>query len=201
MKVTAIKQQVNQPHRYSIFIDGRYLFSLSDSALLDHKLVIGQELSDQDLERLNQLSIDDKAYADAVRFSSMRLRSEWEVRNYLKRKKISQGVQIEIISKLINLDLIDDLKFAQSWVALRQSSKMLSRRRLEQELKLKHVRDDIIRIVLASHGENDLEVLKHLIETKRRLPRYRNDDLKLMQYLSRRGYDYGLIKDAMSVDD
>jgi regulatory protein len=198
LKVTAIKQRINQPHRYSILIDGKYLFSLSDTALLDHKLVIGQNLSEQDLEKLNQLSIDDKAYSDAVRFATMRIRSEWELSSYLKKKKISQGVQVEIISKLINLGLIDDLKFAQSWVATRQSSKMLSRRRLEQELKLKHVRDDIIRLVLVNQGEDDLKMLKQLIEAKRRMPRYRNNDLKLMQYLSRQGYDYGLIKDALS---
>ena len=44
MKITDIKAQVRRAGRYSIFVDGKYAFSLSDTALLEQKLKLGQEL-------------------------------------------------------------------------------------------------------------------------------------------------------------
>ena len=44
MKITAIKQQVKRQDRYSIYGDGKYLFSFSESELLNSGIKIGQEL-------------------------------------------------------------------------------------------------------------------------------------------------------------
>ena len=43
-KITAIKQQVKNPQRYSIFVDEKYSFSLSELALINSELKIGQEV-------------------------------------------------------------------------------------------------------------------------------------------------------------
>ena len=46
MKITTIKQQVKNPERASIFVDGKYSFSLSLNELVAEKLKIGQEIDD-----------------------------------------------------------------------------------------------------------------------------------------------------------
>ena len=46
-------------------------------------------------------------------------------------------------------------------------------------------------------GKNELEVLKELIERKRKQTKYK-DDLKLMQYLTRQGFSYDHIKTALN---
>jgi regulatory protein len=56
MKITAIKQQVKQQGRYSIFVEGKYSFSLSDVALLDSKLIRGQELTEQEVRNFQKIS-------------------------------------------------------------------------------------------------------------------------------------------------
>jgi hypothetical protein len=48
MKITAIKQQVKRQGRYSIFVDDKYAFSLSENALLDQKITIGLEIGQAD---------------------------------------------------------------------------------------------------------------------------------------------------------
>ncbi len=86
MKLTKIKAQVRTSGRFSVFVDGKYSFSLSDMALLEQKLRVGQELSADDVKRLKQASTDDKLYGNSLRFVAMRVRSEWEIRMYLRRK-------------------------------------------------------------------------------------------------------------------
>ena len=49
MKITAIKQQVKDQSRYSIYIDGKYSFGLSESALIDSGLRIGTEITAEEL--------------------------------------------------------------------------------------------------------------------------------------------------------
>ncbi|HZL07981.1 MAG TPA: recombination regulator RecX, partial [Candidatus Dormibacteraeota bacterium] len=79
MKITSIKQQVKRAGRYSIFVEGRYAFSLSAASLLDSKLSIGQDLSRQQVRELEQASSDDKLYNNVLRYLAIRSRSNWEV--------------------------------------------------------------------------------------------------------------------------
>ena len=49
MKITSIQVQLKNSGRYSVFVDGKYAFSLSADALLDSRLVSGQEVSESDI--------------------------------------------------------------------------------------------------------------------------------------------------------
>ncbi len=52
MKITSIKQQVKRADAYSIFLDGKYSFSLSGSELLKSGLAPNQDVSVEQLEVL-----------------------------------------------------------------------------------------------------------------------------------------------------
>jgi regulatory protein len=201
MKITAIKQQIQHTSRYSIFIDGRFTLSLSDVALLDSRVVVGQELSSEDLGKLKKASVADRLYANTLRFVMIRARSEWEIVTYLKRKLASPQEIDKIIEKLRLGGLLDDKAFAKSWVENRRLLRSASTRRLILELKQKHISETVISQVINEDVTDERTALKQLIERKRRIPRYRLDNLKLMQYLARQGYDYGSIKDALSDED
>ena len=62
MQITAIKQQVKRTDRYSIYVDGKYAFSLSESGLISGGLVSGQELDAGELKRIKKAAGLDKAY-------------------------------------------------------------------------------------------------------------------------------------------
>ena len=200
MKVTAIKPQVKRTGRYSIFIDGEYTLSLSDGALLKSKLVPGQELDDQGLKQLKSLAESDGLYDRALNYAALRLRSKYEMTMYLRRKKASPALADTILNKLSDIGLLDDTKFARSYADDRQRLRPTSRRKMFMELKSKRVADEIIEAVLSNDESNDLTALRELITRKRKLSRYQ-DDLKLMQYLSRQGFGYGDIKEALQPSD
>jgi regulatory protein len=201
MKITKITAQVKQAGRYSVFVDEKYAFSLSDTALLESKLVPGQELSKEELDKWKQASLDDKVLGRALQYAMIRPRSRWEMESYLQRKKAAPALVELILNKLSNLNMLNDLEFARSWVANRRLLRPTSKRKLQQELRAKRVTDEVITEVLDEDETDESDVLKDLVAKKRQQTRYKDDDLKLMQYLARQGFNYGDIKSALEVED
>jgi len=197
MNITAIKQQERLKGRYSIFVDGKYAFSLSADALLDEKLHNGQELDEQQLKTFKKLSQDDKAYGLALAYVARRIRSEWELRDYFRRKGYEPELADQLITRLDKLGFVNDERFAEAWVSNRRLLKPVSKRRLTQELRQKRIADDIIEKTLAEDETDERQVLRDLIARKRRQTKYQ-DDLKLMQYLARQGFSYDDIKTSLN---
>lgn len=196
MKITAIKQQEKLKGRYSIFVDEKYAFSLSDTALLDSKLFVGQELNEQELKEYKELSADDKIYGLVLRYLAIRPRSQWEIETYLQRKHSSPPLQEKLLNKLSNSGLVNDESFTRAWVDNRRLLKPVSKRRLQLELKQKHVSNEIIEQVLAEDETDERTVLRELIVRKRKQTKYQDTE-KLMAYLARQGFHYGDIKDVL----
>lgn len=195
-KVTDIKQQVKRQDRYSIFIDGKYSFSLSENELMQSGIRLNKEYTSTELEQLKQTAVLDKAYMRSLDMLSRRARSEWELRDYLRRKDYESEIIDQIITRLKKSQYIDDYIFAKAWVDNRRLLKATSKRKLSQELKQKRVEQSVIDGVLAEDGTDELAVIRELIVKKRSQSRYQ-DDQKLIAYLLRQGFSYGDVKEAM----
>ena len=193
VKITDIKAQVKREGRYSIFVDGTYSFSLSQSELLNTGIKIGQEFDEQGLEELKTKAVEDKAMMRAYDLLSRRSRSTWEMHEYLKRKDYPKSLIEKILNTLSNRGYLDDEKFARAWVQSRRQLKYTNKRRLMLELQQKHISQDIITLVLEEDTTDELAVLRELITKKRSQSRYQ-DEHKLVTYLARQGFNYGDIK-------
>jgi regulatory protein len=196
MRITDIKQQVKRQDRYSIYVDDKYVFSFSENELLNLGLRIGQEFEPGELEKLKKTAIQDKAYIRALDLIARRQRSEWELRDYLKRKDYEPDIIEKTVQRVRDAGYLDDKKFALAWVENRRLLKSVSKRRLWQELKQKRVSDDIISEVLAEDEADEREVLRELVTKKRNQLRYQDKD-KLMQYLLRQGFRYDDVKEVL----
>ena len=199
MKITAIRQQQKLKNRYAIFVDDKYSFSLSDSALLENHLNVGQELTREELQDLKRTAESDKLYSKVLHYISIRPRSEWEIVSYLEKNKSPTSLSQEILNKLSKYDLLNDRLFAQLWIENRRLLRPISKRRLINELRIKRISDEIIKETMESDESDELSEIKKIIESKRKQTRYK-DDLKLKQYLMRQGFNYEDIKAAFRDD-
>lgn len=221
MKITKIQQQAKRKDRYSVYVDGKYLFSLSEYQLAASGLRLGKELLAEELEDFAKESQFGKAYERSLNYVMIRPRSEKEIRDYLTRTflypkpksytdktgqrhfkkqtvdtpQVSEMIE-RVMGRLQEKGYINDESFALSWVASRQMHKKPSRRKLEQELRVKGVSTEIIAIVLQKSDINEKDNLAELVAKKRRLSRYQ-DDTKLTHYLLRQGFGYDDIKDVL----
>ncbi len=198
MQITGIKQQQKRSDRYSIYIDESYVCSFRESELLKLGLRVGQELNAAELNALKENAVLDKAYDRALNLIARRPRSEWELREYLKRKDNEPEVIEHTIMRLHERGFVDDADFARRWIANRRLLKPTSKRRLVAELKQKRITEEIIDQVLQEDEADEREVLRELVARKsRRYP----DKIKFMQYLARQGYNYDDIKSVLEERD
>lgn len=198
MKVTKIAAQQKRAGRYSIYVDGAYAFSLSEGALLESGIVSGQELTSEEATVFKQLSQEDKLYSRALNYVALRPRSVWEVEQYLKRKDSPAPLIEQITNKLKKLGLLNDAAFAESFVRDRRLLRSASTRKIKLELQKKHVASEAIEHAVGADETDELALLRAVIEKKRQQTKYREDELRLMQYLARQGFAYGDIKTALS---
>lgn len=197
MKITHIRQQAKRTDRYSVYVDKKYSFSLSDSQIRNSGLKIGQELKPSDIKRWKGESEDGKVLDRALRWLAVRARSEWELQDYFRRKKIEPDTAQKVTKQILSFGYLDDKTFAESWVRNRRALKSVSKRRLQQELRQKKVPSDIIEAVLDEDETTDQNVLADIIEKKRKLKRYQDDPEKLIAYLARQGFSYSDIKQTL----
>ena len=200
MKITKISQQLKRSDRYSVFVDEKYTFSLSETALLDSGIASGRELTAAEVENFKQLSHDDKIYGQSLRYIAMRSHTIWEMQFYMERKGAPPALIEQILSKLTEVGLLDDFKYAASFVKDRRLLRSSSRRKIIAELKKKRISDAAIEAAFAdSEPSDERQALREMITRKRRQTKYQDNDT-LMQYLARQGYGYGDIKTALQSD-
>jgi len=190
--ITALKVQKRNPRRVNVYLDGRYAFGLP--AIEAARLQRGQELSDEDIERLKERDSFEKAHDRALRFLSYRPRSEAEMRRYLRGKAVSPAIEEEVIERLTRARLLDDLAFARYWVENRESFKPRGLRMLRYELRQKGLSEETIAQALADLDEEE-SAYRAALQRGRKLARLDQTSFrqKLSAYLLRRGFPYGVV--------
>lgn len=196
MKISGIKQQVKNPERASIFVDGKYAFSLSLNELVVEKLKVGQELDEAEQKRLKKLSDDGKLKARALEWVMNRPRSIREFRDYMFRKKADPDLTERLIAEFAERKYLDEVRYSE-WLADLRRRKGKSERAIRSELTSKGVEHEIIQETMAEDG-GELERLRALVAKKGNLPRYKADPQKFVQYLARQGFQYDDIKTVLA---
>lgn len=199
MKITAIERQQKQTNRYSVFVDKKYSFSLTQQQLIDFKIKLDQEIDEQDLDNFRQESVFGKYYERTLRYLALRLRSEKEIVNYLKKIGVNQDAMRKIVEKLKDYKYIDDTKFAMTFVSEKRKIKSASQRQIVFELKQKGVEAEVIDKAIRECELDETSAINDLINKKRRIKRYQ-DDQKLKQYLAGKGFSYETILRALDQD-
>ncbi len=197
-RITALRFQKQNKERVNVYLDGRFAFALP--ALEAAKLRKGQELSDEEIERLQALDAEAKAYARALRFLSYRPRSEAEIRRYLQRRQVDQPLIERVIERLHGAGYLDDAVFARFWVENRQQFSPRSMRAVQQELRRKGVAPEVIEEALQQGQGDEEETAYQLLSS--RLHRWRGLDRATFwrrggSYLARRGFSYEVIEPVL----
>jgi regulatory protein len=190
-KITALDAQKKNPGRVNIYLDGEFAFGLA--RVVAAWLKVGQELSEEKVERLQLEDARERAFQQAMLFLSYRARSESEIRQNLRKHEMPETVVEHTIERLRQNGLANDKQFAQAWVENRSTFRPRSRRMLTMELRQKGLDDEAVK----SATENvDDEALAYEAAQKR-APRWKGLEWnefrkKLSDFLARRGFSYSV---------
>jgi regulatory protein len=194
--ITSIKQQKNK-NRVNVYLDDEFGFGIDlDNFVLLH-LKVNQELTEKEVEEIVKKAEFQKTWDKLLRFAMVRPRSEKEIRDYFRRKKVHESLHDKLFEKLRHFELIDDAKFARWWIDQRANFKPKPKRILIQELRIKGIGKEIIDEVLGEEVVDEEKMARELIERKvykwKGLePRIARQ--KMSQYLVEKGFGWDVIR-------
>lgn len=205
MKITQVEPQKKNPKRYNIFLDGQFAFGADEDLVVDYRLVPGKIIDPADLEKILFDAEVGKLMERVYGLSSIRMRSEKELRDYLKnlsfKRKIKGSDEISpiviesTIDKAIDKGLVNDEEFAKAWVESR--GKKYGTKRIKQELFKKGIdRETIAEVISSKAADKEEETAQKILEKKIRvwknLPEIEFKK-KAFDFLVRRGFEYSLV--------
>jgi regulatory protein len=132
----------------------------------------------------------------AVRFLAQRPRSEYEVRQRLRRARLDDATIDAVIGQLRRHQLLDDAAFAEYWVQQRQTFRPRGARLVQAELARRGVdrsRSEAATTPLAESAEADAYRAATRQASRLRGLDERTFQTRLGQWLARRGFDWDTI--------
>jgi regulatory protein len=199
-RITEIREQVRDPERVSLFIDGEFRLGMPRMVVAERNLQVGQFLTDQDLEVLESLDEISRATNNAVRLLSFRPRSRHELQTRLRRKGFPDEAIESAIERLAELGYVNDDEFASYWVENRQQHRPRGRRLIASELRSKGVPSDVVERVI---DEADIDEYSAALDlATARNARLRGLDRntwrrRMSGFLQRRGYGWDVVRRVM----
>lgn len=189
-KITRLDHQKRNRDRVNVYLDGAFAFGLS--RFVAAWLAVGQELTDEKISTLLAEDEQEVSYQKALKFLNFRPRSSVEVEQYLRKKGLSATIIQFTIERLVSNGLVDDLRFAESWVQNRNEFRPRSHIMMAVELRKKGINQEIISQVLEGTDPDEELAYKAAQKQLRKLEKARWEDFrrKLSAYLARRGFAY-----------
>ena len=195
-EISALKPQKNGK-RVNVYLDVKFGFGIDLENFVTLGLKIGQEYSEEEIAEIIKKAEFQKSLYKLLKFATLRLRSEKEINDYFKRKKIHENLISGLFNRLKKLELVNDLEFARWWVEQRQAFKPKTRKVLKLELKSKGISKEIIEEVLAETKVDEFKIAKELLSKKAYkwtgLPAF-EARRKKSQYLAGKGFGWEVIE-------
>jgi len=160
---------------------------------------VGKKLSDQEIEKVisEDKIVRGKEYL--LRLLSRRIYSRYEISRKLNDKEYPENIITQLILWLENNNYINDELFAKMWAQFRLQNKPIGRYKLNQELRIKGIKQEIIQKVIdKTYNEIDeLTLARNLIKEKTvssEIKNIRIDPKKIYNFLLRRGFSVEVSK-------
>jgi len=194
--ITSIKSQ-KKKERVNVYLDNKFGFGIDLENFIKLGLKVDQEVTEIEIEKIVKKAEFQKTLDKLLRFATLRSRSEREINNYLRRKKVHESMHSQLFDRLNHLELIDDEKFAKWWVEQRQAFRPKPKRILSNELRIKGIDSETIKKILGDETIDEEKMAKDLIE--KRAYRWKNLQgfelkQKMSQYLAQKGFAWEIIE-------
>ena len=195
-EITSIKPQKNGK-RVNIYLDDKFGFGIDLENYVVLGLKKGKTYSQEEIESIIKKAQFQKTLDKLLRFATLRPRSEREIKNWLKKKKIHESLNDELFKRLEHLELMDDEKFTKWWIDQRLSFKPRGKRALKYELFQKGIKKEIIERILNESKIDENKIAKELLEKNAyKWEKYKGykEKQKKSQFLVRKGISWDSIK-------
>ena len=148
---------------------------------------------------------EQEAYLQLAAMCAQAEHCEQEMRDKMKRWGVEPDAQDRVVARLVKERYIDNERYARAFVMDKIRYNKWGRRKVMQALWMKRIDDDIQHRVLDEIDDKEyIDVLIPLLKQKRKTIKAKSDyelNQKLVRFALGRGFDFGIIRQCMDVDD
>lgn len=188
MKIIKYKKMAN--NKYKVFLDNSDNIILHENIIIKYNLLISKEIDD--LEEILNDNNKYLIYDMVLKYISTKMRSESEIREYLKKKNIDIDLSNDIVDKLKKQGFINERLYVKSFISDKVRLNKYGINKIRSELNKLKIDKDIIEEELKNIDKEELNNnLEKLIDKKIKSNRsYAGEVLKqriLMDFINK-GY-------------
>ena len=199
MKITAKGGRKDKIH---IYIDGEYRLTVDEIFWFSCGYISGDEIDEEELTAFEEAAGSRRAFNSALNSLDYRDHSEKEIRAKLLRKHDADYVD-EAVEKLIELDLVNDERYAENYARELFERKKFGKMRIKSELRAKGISADIANAAVEElFEEEEPDNVQRIVDIiGKRYYNRMNDEVgrkKVFSALQRMGYSFSDIREAMS---
>ena len=194
MEITKIEIQKSNDERANLYLDEKFFSGISLELVVKEHLKVGMEI---DENKLSELILEDekgKALAKAVKYIGSNLKTEKQLRDYLKKKEYNSVTIDYVMDKLKEYDYLNDENFAKAYILT--YSKKYGKLKLKSQLKMKGIKESIIENLLEDVQSDSIDLVAKKYMKNKEL-NYENLQ-KLMRFLYSRGYEFDDINSCVN---
>ena len=187
MKIIKYKKMSN--NKYKVFLENNENIVLHENIILKYNLLIEKNIDN--LEKLQRDNNNYLIYDMALKYINIKMRSKYEIYNYLI-KKCDKKIVDETIEKLKENGYINDRQYVKSFIVDKINLNKYGENRIKSELLKLKIDENIINEELENINEDDIiNNLETLIDKKMKSNKtYAGDVLKqkLLSDFMNKGY-------------
>ena len=194
-KITKVEIQKNNKKRSNLYIDNNYYCSLDNDTVSKFSIKEGKELTEEFIESLQLENEKQVALNKSVDYLGKGLKTEKQMREYLKGKGYLKVVIDYVIETLARYKYINDEYYAKIFIEVYKKSK--GKIYIKNKLKQKGISEEVIEAQLIEIGDQQEEayneIKKHL-RNKEPEPIVINKGLR---HLLQKGFTYSDAESAV----
>ena len=190
-----IKYEKKGNNKYKIHLENNNSINVYEDVIIKNNLLYKKEIDNQLLEKIDKDNNNEDSYNKCVKYISVRIRSIYEIEEYLKKREIEPSVIEKTIDKLIKNNLLNDDSFAKAFIHDKLNFTTMGPYRIEQELKKHKIDSNIIYKYLKEIDDETIDTkinkqINKLIKSSRKKQNIRN---KIYTNLLSLGYSNEMI--------
>lgn len=191
-------------NRYNVTLENGDVLKLYDDVIVKYSLIRYKEIKDEELDELINYNDSLEAYYSALKYLTIKLRSEWELKKYLSRKYEGNVIN-DTIDRLKKSGYLNRDLYIKCFINDSIALGTVGPNKIRKELnKLGFFEDEYNQIIEEVEDKVWLDKLDKIISKKiNSNHRYSNNKLKekLLYDLSNEGYYKWMIEDIIHSKD
>ena len=194
MKIKKIQKKNN---KYKILLEDDTIIETYDEVIIKENILYKKEINEDLKNKIEQQNKYYETYNNILKYIKTKLRSEYEIRNHIRKNEIDKDKEEEIIKKLKSAKIIDDKAYTYAYIHDRIKFSNDGPYKIKNELLKQKIDENIIEEELNKIDQKEIyeKLKKQILKKLKTNKKYSSNMIKqkLINYFTNQGYERQMI--------